>query len=134
VRQVSPEHHPLFRAALPKDSRVEILQMLGGVAAKVDGHLFAGLFGRSTMVLLTEADRTAALALDGAELFDPMDNGRSGATRSCCPRMCSTNRPSCASGSLVHSSSPRRFPRKTKAAAKKPQRRSPQTTRAGRRR
>ena len=74
--KVPPEHHPLFRAALPKDPRVETLQMFGGIAAKVNGHLFAGLFGRSTMVLLGDADRTAALALDGAELFDPMGNGR----------------------------------------------------------
>jgi hypothetical protein len=74
--KVPPEHHPLFRAALPKDPRVETLQMFGGVAAKINGHLFAGLFGRSTMVLLSDADRTAALALDGAELFDPMGDGR----------------------------------------------------------
>ena len=70
--KVPSEHHPLFRAALPKDPRVETLQMFGGIAAKVNGNLFAGLFGRSTMVLLSDADRTAALALDGAEPFDPM--------------------------------------------------------------
>ncbi len=74
--KVPPEHHPIFHAALPKDPRVETLKMFGGVAAKVNGHLFAGLFGRSTMVLLGEADRAAALALDGATPFDPMGNGR----------------------------------------------------------
>jgi hypothetical protein len=74
--KIPPENHPVFRAALPKDPRVETVQMFGGVAAKVNGHLFAGLFGRSTMVLLSDADRAAALALDGAELFDPMGNGR----------------------------------------------------------
>jgi hypothetical protein len=50
--------------------------MFGGVAAKVNGHIFAGLFGRSTLVWLPEADRAAALALEGAEPFDPMGNGR----------------------------------------------------------
>ena len=50
--------------------------MFGGVAAKVNGHLFAGLFGRSAMVWLAESDRAAALALEGASLFDPMGNGR----------------------------------------------------------
>ena len=50
--------------------------MFGGVAAKVNGHLFAGLFGRSTMLLLAEPDRAAALALEGASLFDPMGDGR----------------------------------------------------------
>ena len=74
--KVPPENHPLFRAALPKDPRVETVQMFGGVAAKVNGHVFAGLFGRSTMVWLAEADRAAALALEGAALFDPMGDGR----------------------------------------------------------
>lgn len=74
--KVPPENHPVFRAALPVDARVETVQMFGGVAAKVNGHLFAGLFGRSTMVWLPEPDRTEALALDGATFFDPMGDGR----------------------------------------------------------
>jgi hypothetical protein len=74
--KVPPEHHPLFLAALPDDRRVETLKMFGGVAAKVNGHIFAGLFGRSTMVWLQEPERAAALALDGAKLFDPMGDGR----------------------------------------------------------
>ncbi len=74
--KVPPENHAIFVAALPKDPRVETMKMFGGVAAKVNGHLFAGLFGRSTMLLLAEPDRAAALALDGASLFDPMGDGR----------------------------------------------------------
>jgi hypothetical protein len=74
--KVPPENHPLFYAALPKDPRVETLKMFGGVAAKVNGNLFAGLFGRSTMVFLSDADREKALALDGASLFDPMGDGQ----------------------------------------------------------
>src|SRR5215475_6607049 len=74
--KVPPENHPLFHAALPKDDRVETMKMFGGVAAKVNGHLFAGLFGRSTMLLLPEPDRAEALALDGAAPFDPMGDGR----------------------------------------------------------
>ncbi len=74
--KVPPENHPLFRDALPKDPRVVTLHMFGGVAAMVNGHIFAGLFGRSTMVWLSDADRAAALALDGASPFDPMGNGR----------------------------------------------------------
>ena len=50
--------------------------MFGGLAAKVNGHIFAGLFGRSTMLLLPEPQRTEALALEGAEPFDPMGDGR----------------------------------------------------------
>src|SRR5258708_11591624 len=74
--KVPPEHHPLFHAALPRDPRVETLKMFGGVAAKVNGHIFAGLFGRSTMVWLPEAERAAALSLEGAAPFDPMGDGR----------------------------------------------------------
>src|SRR5690349_9922696 len=74
--KVPPENHPLFQAALPKDARVETMKMFGGVAAKVNGHIFAGLFGRSTMLLLPESERAEALALDGAAPFDPMGDGR----------------------------------------------------------
>src|SRR4051794_16833415 len=74
--KVPAENHPIFHNALPKDPRVETMKMFGGVAAKVNGHIFAGLFGRSTMVWLPEPDRGAALALEGAAPFDPMGDGR----------------------------------------------------------
>jgi TfoX/Sxy family transcriptional regulator of competence genes len=74
--RVPPENHPVFRAALPDDRRVETMQMFGGVAARVNGNLFAGLFGRSTMIWLPDAERAEALALEGASLFDPMGDGR----------------------------------------------------------
>jgi TfoX/Sxy family transcriptional regulator of competence genes len=74
--KVPAEHRPIFLDALPKDPRIERLNMFGGIAAKVNGHLFAGLFGRSTIVQLPEPDRAEALALEGAGPFDPMGNGR----------------------------------------------------------
>jgi TfoX/Sxy family transcriptional regulator of competence genes len=74
--KVPAENHPKFHAALPNDARVETMKMFGGVAAKVNGHIFAGLFGLSTMVLLDESDRKEALALKGAAMFDPMGDGR----------------------------------------------------------
>jgi TfoX/Sxy family transcriptional regulator of competence genes len=74
--KVPAEHHPLFRAALPVDPRVRTIQMFGGVAALINGHIFGGLFARSIIVRLSPADHQAAMALDGAELFDPMGNGR----------------------------------------------------------
>jgi len=74
--RVPPEHHPIFFEALPADARVQTMRMFGGVAAKVNGHIFAGLFGRSTMLLLPEPARAEALALEGAGPFDPMGNGR----------------------------------------------------------
>lgn len=74
--KIPAAHHPIFRDALPRDPRVETIAMFGGIAAKVNGHVFAGLFGRSTMVWLPEAERAEALALEGASMFDPMGNGR----------------------------------------------------------
>jgi TfoX/Sxy family transcriptional regulator of competence genes len=52
------------------------MKMFGGIAAKVNGHIFAGLFGRSSIVQLPEPERAEALALEGAGPFDPMGNGR----------------------------------------------------------
>ncbi|HLK94094.1 MAG TPA: TfoX/Sxy family protein [Polyangia bacterium] len=74
--KVPPENHPLFLAALPDDARVETMKMFGGLAAKVNGHIFAGLFGLSTMIWLPEDERAEALALPGAAPFDPMGDGR----------------------------------------------------------
>lgn len=74
--KVPPENHPVFLAALPQDPRVETMKMFGGVAAKVNGHIFAGLFARSTMLWLPEPERAEALALRGAAPFDPMGDGR----------------------------------------------------------
>jgi hypothetical protein len=74
--KVPAEHHPLFLAALPDDPRVETIRMFGGIAAKVNGHIFAGLFGRSVMIGLPEPERAEALALAGAAYFDPMGDGR----------------------------------------------------------
>lgn len=75
--KIPPENHPIFLAALPRDPRVTTLKMFGGVAAKVRGNMIAGTFARSFMVKLSDTDAREALALDGAEPFDPLGNGRS---------------------------------------------------------
>lgn len=69
------ENHPLFQSCLPRDPRVSTVNMFGGVAAKVNGQMFAGLFARGAIVKLSEPDRRTALAIDGAAMFDPMGNG-----------------------------------------------------------
>lgn len=74
--KIPAENHAVFSNAIPKDPRVSTLKMFGGIAAIANGHMFAGLFGRSFMVKLSEADRARAMKLDGAEPFDPMANGR----------------------------------------------------------
>jgi len=74
--KIPKENHPLFRDCLPRDPRVSTVNMFGGVAAKVNGQMFAGLFARSALVKISEADQQTALAMDGAAMFDPMGNGR----------------------------------------------------------
>jgi TfoX/Sxy family transcriptional regulator of competence genes len=74
--KIPKENHPLFHACLPRDPRVSTVNMFGGVAAKINGQMFAGLFGRGAIVKLSPPDQQAALALDGAAMFDPMGNGR----------------------------------------------------------
>lgn len=74
--KIPAENHEPFLAALPKDPRVETMKMFGGIAARVNGNVFAGLFGLSTMIWLPEDERAEALALPGAGPFDPMGDGR----------------------------------------------------------
>src|SRR5215510_6963827 len=74
--KIPQEHHPLFHACLPRDPRVSTVDMFGGVAAKVNGQMFAGLFARGAIAKLSESDQRAALAIDGATMFDPMGTGR----------------------------------------------------------
>ena len=40
--KIPQENHPLFRDCLPRDPRVSTVNMFGGVAAKVNGQMFAG--------------------------------------------------------------------------------------------
>ena len=74
--KVPPEHHPLFLAALPKDKRVQTMPMFGGVAAKVNGNIFGGVFGRSAIVRLSPTDEKEALSLEGCDWFSPMGDGK----------------------------------------------------------
>ncbi len=55
--KVPEGHHPLFMAALPKDPRVTTVRMFGGIAAMANGNMFSGLFARSALVKLSEADQ-----------------------------------------------------------------------------
>lgn len=74
--KIPKENHPLFHSCLPPDPRVSTVNMFGGVAAKVNGQMFAGLFALGAVVKLSNSDQKTALALDGATMFDPMGNGR----------------------------------------------------------
>jgi TfoX/Sxy family transcriptional regulator of competence genes len=62
----------LFDAALPDDPRVERRKMFGYPSAFVGGNLFAGLHQESVIVRLNESERAAAIAEQGACMFEPM--------------------------------------------------------------
>jgi TfoX/Sxy family transcriptional regulator of competence genes len=62
----------LFYAALPNDPRVERRKMFGYPCAFVAGNLFAGLHQESVIVRLAENERAAAIAEQGACIFEPM--------------------------------------------------------------
>ena len=62
--KIPADHHPLFLAAVPKDPRVTTLKMFGGIAAKANGQMFAGLFARSFIVKLSETAHAEAMTLD----------------------------------------------------------------------
>ena len=74
--KVPTDNYPLFNAALPKDPRVTTVRLFGSIAGLVNGNMFCGLFARSALAKLGEADYAEAMALDGAEPFDPMATGR----------------------------------------------------------
>ena len=74
--KIPAENHPIFHAALPLDPRVSTKNMFGSIAAMANGYMMGGLFARSAIVRLSPEDQKEALALDGAEPFDPMGDGR----------------------------------------------------------
>lgn len=51
---------------------VELRKMFGYPSAFFHGQMFAGLFGESMILRLSEEDRARFLAIDGASQFEPM--------------------------------------------------------------
>jgi TfoX/Sxy family transcriptional regulator of competence genes len=73
--KIPAEHKPIFYAVVPQDDRVSTIEMFGGVAMMVGGHMAGGLFGESACVRLDEI-HFAKATKQGAVPFDPMENGR----------------------------------------------------------
>jgi TfoX/Sxy family transcriptional regulator of competence genes len=70
-QKIPQEHKPLFYAAMPGDLRAETVEMFGGVAGTVNGHMFGGLWADSVMVRLPPEGLAEVLA-QGGEPFNPM--------------------------------------------------------------
>jgi TfoX/Sxy family transcriptional regulator of competence genes len=71
IRPPSPALIELFGRLLPATGGVG-RTMFGCPCGFIGGNMFVGLFEDKLFVRLAEADRTALLACEGAELFDPM--------------------------------------------------------------
>ncbi|QYF91032.1 TfoX/Sxy family protein [Arthrobacter sp. PAMC25284] len=60
-----------FRSALPADLNIVVKPMFGNLGAFVNGNMFAGLFGPTIGVRLSETDRSEAEATGRTVPFGP---------------------------------------------------------------
>ena len=67
-----------FRSLLPEAPDVELKPMFGNLGAFVHGNMFAGLFGEAVGVRLSDPDREALAAMDGAGPFGPAERPMGG--------------------------------------------------------
>ena len=70
-QKIPKEHKPLFLDVLPKDDRIEVIHMFGGIAATINRNMAAGLWANSFMVRV-DAKAYARALKKGAEPFNPM--------------------------------------------------------------
>ena len=67
-----------FRALVPLREGVEIKPMFGNLGAFVHGNMFAGLFGSSVGVKLSEGDLAELSDVDGSHPFGPAERPMGG--------------------------------------------------------
>lgn len=67
-----------FRALIPAEPGVEVKPMFGNLGAFVNGNMFAGLFGSSVGLKLSEPDLAELRAVDGAGPFGPAERPMGG--------------------------------------------------------
>jgi TfoX/Sxy family transcriptional regulator of competence genes len=67
-----------FRSVLPTDPEVEVKPMFGNLGAFVHGNMFAGLFGPTIGVRLSEADRAELEASEWTVPFGPPERPMGG--------------------------------------------------------
>ena len=109
---------PCFTHVFPATSRVSTVKTYGGVAAKVKGQMFAGLFARGAIVrLLLRASEDGARHRRRRAVRHPMGNGC--VTAKLVERICagSPNRSSVAGFARPSTTRPRCPPRKEKRKA-----------------
>lgn len=67
-----------FRSLIPEAPDVEVKPMFGNLGAFVNGNMFAGLFGPSVGVKLSETDAETLKSIDGAGPFGPPERPMGG--------------------------------------------------------
>ena len=67
-----------FRSVVPDAPEVEVKPMFGNLGAFVHGNMFAGLFGSSLGVKLSEDDMAALSAVEGAGPYGPEERPMGG--------------------------------------------------------
>ena len=67
-----------FRALVPDGPEVEIKPMFGNLGAFVQGNMFAGLFGSSIGVKLSESDLSELDGVEGSQPFGPSERPMKG--------------------------------------------------------
>lgn len=79
IPRPSQETQELFRSVVPDAPGVEVKPMFANLAAFVNGNMFAGLFGDSIGVKLTdETSRVELLAVDGTGPYGPEERPMGG--------------------------------------------------------
>jgi TfoX/Sxy family transcriptional regulator of competence genes len=61
----------LFASVMPDDPRVVVKPMFGNLGAFVNGNMFAGLFGATVGVRVSDVDRAALEDIEGTGPFGP---------------------------------------------------------------
>ena len=78
VPKASDAAKALFASVVPDDPRVVVKPMFGNLGAFVNGNMFAGLFGSSLGVKLSQEDLAALSAIEGAGPFGPVERPMGG--------------------------------------------------------
>jgi TfoX/Sxy family transcriptional regulator of competence genes len=67
-----------FRSVVPDDPAIEVKPMFGQLGAFVNGNMFAGLFGSTLGVKLSEPDLAALREIAGSHPFGPEERPMGG--------------------------------------------------------
>lgn len=78
IPKPSQDDKEYFLSLLPDSADVEIKPMFGSLGARVNGNMFAGLFGSAVGVRLSPGDLAELAAIPGTGPFGPAERPMSG--------------------------------------------------------